>query len=92
MEPYLPTIIGTVAGMCSTASFVPQVWKSWRAGDTAAISVRMYVVTVSAFSLWIVYGVMIWSLPLIVFNALSLGLSGCVLAMKLRNLRRTRAG
>jgi MtN3 and saliva related transmembrane protein len=91
MEAYLPTLIGTVAGICSTVSFVPQVWKSWRDGDTGAISKRMYVVTVSAFSLWIVYGLMIWSLPIIVFNALSLVLSGSVLAMKLRNLRRARA-
>ncbi|GGK30611.1 SemiSWEET family sugar transporter [Salinarimonas ramus] len=90
MEAYLPTLIGTVAGMCSTASFLPQVWKSWREGDTGAISKRMYVVTVSAFSLWIAYGLLIWSLPIIIFNALSLVLSGSVLVMKLRNLRRRR--
>ncbi len=90
MEAYLATLIGTVAGICSTTSFVPQVWKSWREGDTGAISKRMYVVTVSAFSLWIAYGVMIESLPIIVFNALSLVLSGSVLVMKLRNLRRAR--
>ncbi|WP_245259096.1 SemiSWEET family sugar transporter [Salinarimonas rosea] len=90
IEGNLPVVVGTVAGLCSTVSFVPQVWKSWREGDTEAISKRMYVVTVSAFSLWIVYGLMIWSLPIIVFNALSLVLSGSVLVMKLRNLRRRR--
>lgn len=90
LEGHLPTIVGTVAGMCSTASFIPQVWKSWRGGDTGAISKRMYVVTVSAFSLWIAYGLLIWSLPIIVFNALSLVLSGSILVMKLRNLRRRR--
>lgn len=90
MESLVPTIVGTVAGLCSTASFVPQVWKSWRAGNTEAISKRMYVVTVSAFSLWIAYGLMIGSAPIIIFNALSLVLSGSVLVMKLRNLRRRR--
>ena len=50
----------------------------------------MYIVTVSAFTLWIAYGLMIWSVPIIVFNTLSLALSGSVLAMKLRNQRRRR--
>ncbi|WP_223291762.1 SemiSWEET family sugar transporter [Defluviicoccus vanus] len=59
----LPEIIGTIAGLCSTGSFVPQVVKAWREGDTEAISKKMYVMTVAAFSLWIAYGVMIASIP-----------------------------
>jgi len=90
LDAYLTVIVGTIAGLCSTASFVPQVVKSWREGDTGAISKRMYIVTVSAFTLWIAYGLMIWSVPIIVFNTLSLALSGSVLAMKLRNQRRRR--
>ena len=83
----IPTaeIVGTVAGLCSTSSFIPQVWKAWRGGDTAAISKRMYVVTVSAFSLWIVYGLMIASVPIVAFNIASLLLSGSILLLKLRN-------
>ena len=83
----IPTaeIVGTVAGLCSTSSFIPQVLKAWRGGDTAAISKRMYVVTVSAFSLWIVYGLMIASIPIVAFNIASLLLSGSILLLKLRN-------
>lgn len=90
MEADIPTLIGTAAGICSTASFVPQVWKCWRIGDTDAISLRMYLVTVTAFSLWIVYGLMIVSIPIVFFNTLSLGLSSSVLFMKVRNTRRAR--
>ena len=39
-------------------------------GNTEAISKRMYIVTVSAFVLWTVYGFVIGSLPIIVFNVL----------------------
>jgi MtN3 and saliva related transmembrane protein len=78
-------LVGTVAGLCSTSSFIPQVLKAWRGGDTAAISKRMYVVTVSAFSLWVVYGLMIASVPLVAFNIASLLLSGSILVLKLRN-------
>jgi MtN3 and saliva related transmembrane protein len=76
--------IGTAAGLCSTSSFVPQVLKAWREGDTAAISKRMYVITVTAFSLWIIYGAMIASLPIVVFNGASLVLSTIILILKVR--------
>ena len=88
MDLSLATLVGIVAGLCSTSSFVPQVLKAWREGDTEAISKRMYIVTVSAFSLWIVYGVMIESWPIIAFNIASLILSGAILALKLRSSRR----
>lgn len=92
MSEWLPTILGTVAGTLSTASFVPQVLKAWRERDTGAISKRMYCVTVSAFVLWTAYGFLLGSLPLIIFNALSLVLSGTILVMKLRNDRHPSAG
>jgi MtN3 and saliva related transmembrane protein len=82
------TALGIVAGICSTVSFVPQVIKAWRENDTEAISKRMYVVTVTAFTLWSIYGFLIGSLPIIIFNLLSLVLSGTILALKLRNQRR----
>ena len=68
MDGWLPTVLGTVAGLLSTSSFVPQVMKAWQEGDTEAISKRMYIVTVSAFVLWTIYGFVIGSLPIIVFN------------------------
>jgi MtN3 and saliva related transmembrane protein len=87
MEGWLPTILGTVAGILSTSSFVPQVLKAWREGNTEAISMKMYVVTVSAFTLWTVYGFVIGSMPIIIFNILSLMLSGTILVLKLRGAR-----
>jgi MtN3 and saliva related transmembrane protein len=88
MGGWWPTVLGTVAGLCSTASFVPQVVKAWREGDTGAISKRMYVITVTAFALWIGYGVLIGSWPIIVFNTVSLLLSGTILVLKIREGRR----
>jgi MtN3 and saliva related transmembrane protein len=92
METWLPTALGTVAGLLSTASFVPQVVKAVREGDTGAISKKMYIVTVCAFALWTSYGVLIGSLPLIIFNALSLLLSGTILVLKLKHERDGDAG
>lgn len=87
MSEWLPTILATIAGTLSTASFVPQVLKAWRERDTAAISKRMYIVTVAAFMLWLAYGLLIGNMPLIVFNLLSLCLSGTIPVLKIRNDR-----
>jgi MtN3 and saliva related transmembrane protein len=81
---YLPTIIGFVAGILSTVSFGPQVYKAWREG-TQSISLRMYMITVTSFTLWTIYGLLLKSAPLIIFNALSLMMSGTILVLKLRN-------
>jgi MtN3 and saliva related transmembrane protein len=92
MQSWIVPALGTVAGILSTASFVPQVVKAWREGDTHAISKRMYLVTVSAFTMWTIYGYLLGSWPLIVFNLLSLGLSSSILFLKLRNQHRGQEG
>jgi MtN3 and saliva related transmembrane protein len=92
LQDMLPTLLGTAAGTLSTASFVPQVLKAWREGNTEAISKRMYLVSVSAFVLWTAYGFLLGSVPLIVFNALSLILSGSILVLKLRQSKRSDSG
>ncbi|ANY79357.1 hypothetical protein BB934_14965 [Microvirga ossetica] len=90
MEDWLPTVLATIAGILSTSSFVPQVVKAWRERDTRAISKHMYMVTVTAFVLWALYGYLIGSWPVVIFNLLSLGLSGTILVFKIRNERRRR--
>lgn len=77
-------IIGVGAGLCSMASFVPQLVKIVRERDVSAISIRMYVVTVVGFGLWIAYGLMLGSWPVAASNTVNLGLAGAILALKWR--------
>jgi len=51
----------------------------------------MYVVTVTGFSLWTIYGVLLGAWPLIVTNGICLALSGFILLMKLLPQRRKEA-
>ncbi len=53
------TKLGYLATIASTTSFAPQAWKIIRTKDAAAISLGMYVLTVSAFALWTAYGFLI---------------------------------
>lgn len=80
----LADIIGTLAAICSMASFVPQILKIWRERDASSVSLRMYVVTVTGFSLWIAYGIMSGSWPVAASNTVCLALSGLILILKWR--------
>ncbi|MDP9840484.1 MtN3 and saliva related transmembrane protein [Neorhizobium huautlense] len=58
-------LVGYGASICSVTSFVPQVWKVIRTGDTAAISARMYALTVVGFALWRAFGILRTEWPII---------------------------
>lgn len=88
----LADIIGTLAAICSMASFVPQIVKIWRERDASAVSLRMYLVTVTGFSLWTAYGVMTASWPVTASNVVCLGLSATILLMKWRFRDQTADG
>ncbi|WP_060501751.1 SemiSWEET transporter [Rhizobium sp. Root1204] len=76
-------VIGYLASLCSVTSFVPQVWKVFKTGDTAAISARMYALTVSGFALWSVFGLIRGEWPIILTNTICFCLSGCIFLKKL---------
>jgi len=84
----LANVVGVAAALCSMTSFAPQLIKIWRERDASSVSLRMYVVTVTGFSLWIAYGLLIGSWPLVGSNAVCLLLSGAILALKWRFSRR----
>jgi MtN3 and saliva related transmembrane protein len=91
MQTWWLTALGLAAGLCTSFSFVPQVIKAWREGETEAISKRMYVASLIAYGLWVVHGLMIGSIPVILFNVLNVVLAAIVLLLKLRSLKSAGA-
>ena len=79
------TVLGAAAGLCTVGSFVPQVVKAWREGDTNAISLRMYLVLVAGFVVWFGYGLLVGSWPIMLVNVANLVLSAAILRLKLRD-------
>jgi MtN3 and saliva related transmembrane protein len=84
MTHFWASAVGSVAAVCSMASFAPQLLKIARERDASGVSLRMYLVTVTGFSFWIVYGLMIASWPVVASNSVCLALSGAILALKWR--------
>ncbi len=74
-------IIGILAAVASTTSFVPQAWKIISTRDVEGLSVKMYMLTVAGFALWLAYGIGKSDWALIAPNAICLVLTLFILVM-----------
>ena len=66
MNAGLIDLIGSVAAVLTTVSFVPQVWHSFKTRDVSGISLGMYSAFTIGVALWLVYGLMTAAVPVIV--------------------------
>lgn len=78
------SIIGYVAGTCTTLAFLPQVFRTWQTRSTQDISLGMFSLMVFGIALWLFYGIVIGDWPLIVADGVSLLLAASILWMKVR--------
>jgi MtN3 and saliva related transmembrane protein len=74
---------GYPAAILTTIAFVPQAWKSWRTRDLSGISLPMYALFTLGVALWLVYGIMIASMPIVAANAVTFALAFLVLWLKI---------
>lgn len=80
----LTEAIGVLAGLCGIAGFAPQIVKMLRTRNASAVSLKMYLVTTATFALWVTYGVLEGSWPIIAANSVMLAMAATILALKLR--------
>jgi MtN3 and saliva related transmembrane protein len=77
-------LLGFLAATLTTASFIPQVWLTWRTRRTDGVSLVMYSIFTTGVACWLAYGVMHRSWPITIANAVTLALAMAIIAMKLR--------
>ena len=70
------SLIGSLAGVCTTTAFVPQVIKVWRQGGRD-LSYGMLGLFLTGVALWFVYGVMLGARAIIFTN----GATGVLIAI-----------
>ena len=78
------SIIGYVAGICTTLAFLPQVIRTWKTRSTDDISLGMFSLMVFGIALWLFYGLVTDDWPLIIADGFSLFLAATILVMKVR--------
>ena len=80
--------IGLLVGTLTTIAFVPQVvkiWKTiWKTKHARDLSLGMFATFSSGVLLWLWYGIEIGATPIIVANAVTLGLSLMILVFKIK--------
>ena len=77
-------LVGLVAGALTTIAFLPQLLHTWRTKSAKDISLGMFLTFCTGVLLWLIYGFMIQSLPVILANGITLVLAGAILALKLK--------
>jgi MtN3 and saliva related transmembrane protein len=76
-------IIGYIAAVLTSVSFVPQAFKIIKTKDTSAISAGMYSLMTFGMLLWLIYGIIEQAIPIIAANGVSFVLTSIILVMKL---------
>ncbi len=80
----LVVLLGLAAGALTSLSFLPQLIKIHRTRSTADISLAMYVVITIGFLLWLWYGIVISSIPVIVANSVTILIAGMIMILKIK--------
>ncbi|MDW5265838.1 MULTISPECIES: SemiSWEET transporter [Acidobacteriaceae] len=76
--------IGYVAATCTTVSFLPQLIRVLRLRSAREISLGMFLIFSVGTALWLTYGVLLRSKPIIAANAVTFVLAMSILVLKLR--------
>jgi len=65
------SIVGLAAGILTNISFIPQIYQIYRTKETRDLSLPMFIILTVGIFLWLVYGVLSKSMPVIVANTVA---------------------
>jgi MtN3 and saliva related transmembrane protein len=80
--PQLIENIGYVGSLLTSITFIPQVYKSWKSKSVGDLSIAMIVIVISSTIVWLIYGYLISSGPVLVANVVVLVLTLVLLYFK----------
>ena len=80
MESYL----GYFAAFCTTMAFIPQALKVYKTKHTKDISLGMFSLLIAGFILWLWYGILIISYPIIMANAITIVIAIYIFITKIK--------
>ncbi|MFA4861493.1 SemiSWEET family sugar transporter [Methanoregula sp.] len=82
MDPIV--VVGSIAGILTTISFVPQVARAWKLKETRDLSLAMLLLFSAGVLLWTLYGFWVSSLPIIAANTVTFFLILVLIWLKIR--------
>ncbi|WP_239056043.1 SemiSWEET transporter [Fusobacterium sp. IOR10] len=80
-------ILGLIAAILTTVSFLPQVIQVVKTKNTKSISLGMYLMFVLGVVLWAIYGFLMKDRPVFIANLITFCLSFIILIYKLKEVK-----
>ena len=80
----IEVVIGTIAGVFTSASLLPQLIKIIKEKKVEDLSIGMFVSLMIGLLLWIVYGVLRKDAPIIITNGFSVSLNVFILFFRFK--------
>ena len=84
MIDFIIKYIGFFAAFCTTISFLPQAIKVYKSKSTKDISLYMFLIFTIGTFCWLIYGLIISSIPIVSANKITLVLSFFILIYKIK--------
>ena len=78
-------VLGILAAIGTTSSFIPQAYKVFKTKKTEDLSLGMFLLFCGGTVLWIIYGAMIKSFPVLLANSVTFVLAFYILMMKIKH-------
>lgn len=82
------TIIGHVAAVLTTVSFLPQAIQTIKTKETEGISIYMYSLFTVGVAMWLAYGIYYQILPIILANSFTIIFAIIILTYKIRSMAK----
>jgi len=77
-------LLGLAAGALTTIAFVPQLRKIRATRSGRDVSMRTFLIFSTGVALWLAYGLLIRSLPIVLANVVTLLLALAIIVLKIR--------
>ncbi len=84
MDTYKIEFVGMIAACLTTASFLPQVYKIWKAKSAKEVSLTMFLTMFLGVILWMTYGILIGSFSMVVANLITAFLAAIIIYYKIK--------
>jgi len=84
-------MLGLTAGFLTTIGYIPQLVKGYKTHKMDDVSVMMPLLLSVGMGLWLCYGIVTDDVPIIFWNAVSVGLNVVLIVMKYRYRKAPRS-
>lgn len=78
------TALGLFAGVLTTIAYLPQLIKTWKSKSASDLSWSMLIILCVGIILWLAYGLIVWDIPILVANVVTLIFASIILTLKIR--------